>query len=98
KRDFCLALPIAVGLCRMSSSGALAFAAVAALVAWIGVLLRRGRPWDMAPVGEDDVAPGPARWPRIVAVVPARNESESLPRTLPALLGQECPGDWHVVL
>jgi hopene-associated glycosyltransferase HpnB len=82
----------------MSSSGALAFAAVAALGAWIGVLLRRGRPWDMAPVGEGDVAPDPARWPRIVAVVPARNEGESLPRTLPALLGQEYPGDWHVVL
>ena len=82
----------------MSSSGALAFAAVAALGAWIGVLLRRGRPWDMAPVGENDVAPDPERWPRIVAVVPARNEGESLPRTLPALLGQDYAGDWHVVL
>jgi hopene-associated glycosyltransferase HpnB len=34
----------------------------------------------------------------VCAVVPARNESAYLPRTLPALLAQEYPGEWSVVL
>jgi hopene-associated glycosyltransferase HpnB len=46
--------------------------------------------------------PGPARgpeaWPAVAAVVPARNEAESLPVTLPALLAQEYPGPFSVFL
>src|SRR5271163_1789086 len=40
----------------------------------------------------------PGRWPDVVAVVPARNEAEMLPATLPALLGQEYPGALSVIL
>ena len=38
------------------------------------------------------------RWPCVVAVVPARNEADMLPVTLPALLGQDYPGEFRVVL
>ena len=31
-------------------------------------------------------------------LVPARNESALLPLTLPALVAQDYPGDWHVVV
>ena len=41
---------------------------------------------------------GTAAWPAVVAVVPARNEAESLPATLPGLLAQDYPGEFHVFL
>ncbi len=41
---------------------------------------------------------GAAAWPAVAAVVPARNESESLPATLPGLLTQDYPGDLRVFL
>ena len=37
-------------------------------------------------------------WPAVVAVVPARNEADSLPATLPGLLAQDYPGDFRVCL
>jgi hopene-associated glycosyltransferase HpnB len=41
---------------------------------------------------------GATAWPAVAAVVPARNESESLPVTLPGLLTQDYPGDLRVFL
>jgi len=43
-------------------------------------------------------APGPAGWPRVSAVVPARDEAAILPETLPTLLAQDYPGEFTVVL
>src|SRR5579859_203842 len=40
----------------------------------------------------------PDRWPRVVAVIPARNEAAMLPLVLPALLGQDYPGALTVIL
>jgi len=70
-----------------------------ALVAWLSVALRPGRSWSMTPVAEDEPAPPdlPA-WPAVRILVPARNESGPLPRTLPALTAQDYPGDWTIVL
>jgi len=36
--------------------------------------------------------------PSVVAIVPARNEADYLPRTLPALLAQDYPGPFRVVV
>ena len=47
----------------------------------------------LPPVSRD-----PETWPDVVAVVPARNEAEMLPVTLPALLGQEYPGELTVIV
>ena len=41
---------------------------------------------------------GARAWPAVAAVVPARNEAESLPVTLPGLLAQDYPGDFRVFL
>ena len=41
---------------------------------------------------------GSRAWPAVVAVVPARNEADSLPVTLPTLLRQDYPGEFRVVL
>jgi hopene-associated glycosyltransferase HpnB len=72
---------------------------VAALAAWLAVLLHPARPWDLRPSDEDGPpAPAPARWPAVAVLVPARNEAEMLPRTLPALLAQDYPGAWRAVV
>jgi hopene-associated glycosyltransferase HpnB len=72
---------------------------VVSLAAWLGLALHPARPWDLRPVGEEETPPpDPARWPQVAIVVPARNESESLPHTLPALLAQDYPGPWRVIL
>lgn len=70
-----------------------------ALLSWLAVLLDPARPWDLRPVGEDESPPSePAVWPRVAVLVPARNESASLGGTLPALLAQDYPGEWEIVV
>jgi len=69
------------------------------LLAWIAVLIKPGRAWDLRPVAEDEPAPPePGAWPAVRVLVPARNEAASLPRTLPALLAQDYPGERRVVV
>ena len=73
--------------------------ALAALGAWLVLLLARGGFWrtDVRLPAIDPAAP-PSEWPALAVVVPARNESAVLPRTLPALLEQDYPGELHVIL
>ncbi|WP_406195859.1 glycosyltransferase [Kitasatospora sp. NBC_01560] len=40
----------------------------------------------------------PARWPQVAVVVPARDEAEVLPVSLPSLLAQKYPGRARVIL
>ena len=42
--------------------------------------------------------PGERAWPSVAILVPARNEADSLPATLPTLLAQDYPGELTVVL
>jgi len=79
-------------------------AALAALTAlsfasWLAIRLLPSRPWDMTPYAEDlPTQPNPPSWPAVAVLVPARNEADSLPSTLPALLDQEYPGDIRVIV
>lgn len=80
--------------------------------AWVYLVVAHGGFWltsqRLPPVGglartpTDNPGPdrdtGPETWPAVAAVVPARNEAESLPVTLPALLAQEYPGAFRVFL
>lgn len=70
-------------------------------LSWAGLWLHPARPWDFQPV--DEAAPrgdeaARAAWPDVCVLVPARNEAETLPETLPALLGQTYPGRFRIVL
>ncbi len=77
----------------------LAGLALASLAGWICVLLGTARAWDLRPIAEDEPAPpDPTAWPTVCVLVPARNEAAVLPATLPALLAQDYPGQWQVVL
>jgi hopene-associated glycosyltransferase HpnB len=68
------------------------------ILIWLGILLHPARPWDFQPVGEDEEPFSLQVWPSVSILVPARNERESLPYTLPALLKQNYPGDFAVLL
>ncbi len=75
--------------------------ALLALAVWCTLLAFRGRFWraDQRLDPADRVADAaPARWPGVVAVVPARNEAEALGRSLPSLLAQAYPGPFSVIL
>jgi hopene-associated glycosyltransferase HpnB len=68
--------------------------------AWVYLVAAHGGYWltgqRLPRVGAEVSVVG--RWPDVVAVVPARNETEMLPVTLPALLAQEYPGRFRVIL
>ncbi len=75
----------------------LSIACVLAAVAWAYLLAGHGGFWrttERLPTVTRD----PAGWPDVVAVVPARNEADMLPVTLPTLLGQDYPGALSVIL
>jgi hopene-associated glycosyltransferase HpnB len=77
----------------------LAIACAVSAAAWVYLVAAHGGFWRT-----DERLPrrragtGRASWPAVVAVVPARNEADSLPGTLPALLAQEYPGPFRVFL
>jgi hopene-associated glycosyltransferase HpnB len=68
-----------------------------ALAVWLYLLLARGAFWRCAE--RDDWASAPlAAWPRVAAVVPARNEAECIGASIGSLLAQDYPGAWTVIL
>ena len=72
---------------------------VISLLIWLSIALHPARPWDFQPVGDDGEAPPtPPQWPSVTILVPARNEYEALPHTLPGLLLQDYPGSFSVVV
>ena len=70
--------------------------------AWCYLVAAHGGFWRTNQRLPRGAGPSPAAqagaWPSVAAVVPARNEAESLPVTLPALLAQEYPGEFRVFL
>ncbi|REK85949.1 glycosyltransferase [Streptomyces inhibens] len=66
------------------------------LLAWVWLLLGQGFFWrtDVRLPDRRD----PERWPSVAVVVPARDEAEVLPRSLPSLLRQKYPGRAEVFL
>jgi hopene-associated glycosyltransferase HpnB len=78
-------VPVAVAACLLAA------------ITWVYLLAGHGGYWR---TGQrlPPTAGGPAAWPAVTAVVPARNEAAVLPDTLPALLAQDYPGAFRVVL
>ena len=70
--------------------------ALGILVAAIWLYLLLGRGWFWL-VGEQPKPPLTAA-PRIVAVIPARNEAEVVARAVESLAKQQYPGEFHIVL
>lgn len=73
-------------------------AAVLSALVWMGLLLFRGGFWRAdqrlrEPAGEEQ-----ASWPRVCAVIPARNEAGTVGETVRSLLAQTYPGRLDVVV
>jgi hopene-associated glycosyltransferase HpnB len=73
-----------------------------AVAIWVYLGLGHGRFWSTStrrPVlAESRADSGRDTWPSVVAIVPARNEAEILPQTLPRLLAQSYPGPFRVIV
>jgi hopene-associated glycosyltransferase HpnB len=83
-------------MCQASGVLVLAIACLVSAAAWLYLVAAHGGFWltgQRLPAGGE-----PETWPAVAAVVPARNEAESLPETLPALLAQDYPGEFRVFL
>ena len=77
-----------------------AIACFVSAAAWVYLVAAHGGFWltGQRLPGTRQTSAEPAAWPVVAAVVPARNEAESLPVTLPALLAQDYPGEFRVFL
>jgi hopene-associated glycosyltransferase HpnB len=69
--------------------------AVLGCAIWAYLLLGRGGFWQHAPAL---LTRPPARWPAVVAVVPARDEAAGIERCVASLLAQDYPGTVGLVL
>jgi hopene-associated glycosyltransferase HpnB len=76
----------------------LAIACVISAAAWVYLLAAHGGYWLTGQRLPGTRNPGTEVWPPVVAVVPARNEADCLPVTLPTLLRQDYPGEFRVLL
>lgn len=68
---------------------------LAALLTWIYLTFAHGKFWrPLLP----EIAPMPDTFPSIDIIIPARNEAEALPTSLPSLLAQDYAGKWRIIL
>ena len=73
-----------------------------AAIAWVYLLVCHGMFWrtdqrlPASSAGSGDALEG--RWPSVTAVIPARDEAEMLPVSLPTLLSQDYPGELSIML
>jgi hopene-associated glycosyltransferase HpnB len=70
------------------------------LAAWLYLLLFNGGFWlsDEREESEQGRYRAPDIWPRVTAVIPARNEADMLPVSLKSLVEQDYPGEFSIVL
>ncbi len=69
----------------------------AALAVWLWLVLAHGGFW-LARERDGDARAAPARWPSVVAVVPARDEAEVIARSVGSLAAQDYPGEFGIVV
>jgi cellulose synthase/poly-beta-1,6-N-acetylglucosamine synthase-like glycosyltransferase len=71
-----------------------------ACAAWTFALLLRGQFWRVTECDDDarTATSAPKVWPRIVAVMPARNEAEVIAAALTSLLRQDYHGAFDIVV
>jgi hopene-associated glycosyltransferase HpnB len=68
------------------------------LAIWIYLVAFRGFFWLARDRDDVDEPAPPQEWPKIAAIIPARDEALMLPRSLGSLLTQDYPGEFSIVL
>jgi hopene-associated glycosyltransferase HpnB len=76
----------------------IALLALIPVAVWLYLLAGRGMFWLMGERDDRAEPLAPASWPSVTAIVPARNETDVIARTLASLLEQDYPGPFRVVL
>ncbi len=77
---------------------ALAILGVLPLLIWVGLIGAHGGFWLCGERDDRMTPPEPDAWPSVVAVVPARDEADVIARSIGALLAQDYPGSFRVIL
>jgi hopene-associated glycosyltransferase HpnB len=72
--------------------------AALALAVWLYLLLGRGAFWRASMRDDAGRIAEPRSWPRVMAVVPARNEGDVIADSLGSLLAQDYPGAFNIIL
>jgi len=74
--------------------------AATVLAAWLYLIAARGGFWRAAERDDDGALPAapPPQWPPVTAVVPARDEAETVGETIDSLLQQDYRGPFNVIL
>lgn len=67
-----------------------------AIIGWAWLIFAHGRFWRVTLPQQPLMIP--EQWPNVAVIIPARDEAAMLPTTLPALLANDYPGQWQVVL
>lgn len=70
--------------------------AVVTLAVWLDLIVARGFFWLAAERDAD--GPAPAVWPAVAAVIPARDEAESIRECVGSLLAQDYPGPFSIIV
>jgi len=66
------------------------------LAIWIYLLLARGNFWKLS---EDNLTPKPLEnWPHVVAIIPARNEAQTISQAISLLTKQDYPGEFSIIV
>ncbi len=69
------------------------------VIIWVVLLTARGRFWQINPLLElEEEKTDLPSFPKICAIIPARNEADLLPATLTSLLSQDYPGKFEIFL
>ena len=72
------------------------FLAAIPLAIWLYLLLARGSFWRLS---EDKIEPRQLEdWPRVVAVVPARNEATAISQAISSIAKQDYPGEFSIIV
>jgi hopene-associated glycosyltransferase HpnB len=67
------------------------------LLAWIVLTFFRGAFWQLHRFDDDAAVHLPPKsWPRVVVVLPARNEAETIARTMESLAAQDYAGEFRI--
>jgi hopene-associated glycosyltransferase HpnB len=73
--------------------------AAISLVIWVVLTFLRGGFWQVQRFNADvEKFESPSSWPRVVAIVPARNEAETISQVVESILKQSYPGDFQLIV
>ncbi len=69
------------------------------LLIWIALTFFRGAFWQVQRFDADrDTVESPTTWPRVLAIVPARNEAQTIARTVESILKQSYRGEYRLIV